>query len=109
MVLSFDADGSQAITSTETFLFGEQTTEATYFCYVHLNTMASGDVYIIRTYVEDGNASVPRVIYEDTISFSDIDGQPTYYIPPLPTQTFRVSIQKTSGTDRTFTWQRGTF
>jgi len=109
MVLSFDADGSQAVTTAETFLFVAQTTPATYFCYVHTNAMAAGDVYIIRTIVQDANASVTRVLYEDTIKFSDIDGQPTYYIPPIPTQSFRVSIQKITGTDRTFTWQRGTF
>lgn len=109
MVLNFDADGSKDVTSTETFLFAEQTDEKTYFAYVHCHNMADGDVYRIRTYVKDANASTTRVIYNDKVRFKDIDGKPTYYIPPLPTQSFRVSVQKIDGNDRTFTWQRGSF
>ncbi len=109
MVLSFDADGSQAVTSSETFLFAAITTTSAFFCYVHCHNMAAGDEYIIRTYVKDENAATTRILYEDTVRFIDIEDEPTYYIPPVPTESFRVSIQKVAGTDRTFTWQRGTF
>lgn len=109
MTLSFDADGSQAVTSTETDLFTAQTTGATYWCNVYCQNMTSGDIYIIRTYVKDENAATTRVLYEDTVSFADIEDQPTYYIPPVPTNSFRVTVQKSSGTDRTFTWRRGTY
>lgn len=109
MVLSFDADGSQPVDSSETFLFTAQTTLATYFCYIFCHNMAEGDVYRIRTYVKDENTSTTRVLYNDKVRFKDIDGNPVYYIPPIPTNSFRVSIQKIEGTDRTFTWVRGTF
>lgn len=109
MVLSFDADGSQAVTSSETFLFVAITDERTYFCHIFCHNMTSGDVYDIRTYINDKNASTTRVEYKDRISFSDVENKPVYYIPPIPTDSFRVSIQKISGTDRTFTWRRGSF
>ena len=109
MVLSFDADGSQAVTDAEVELFAAQTDEKTYWCKVFCNDMMAGDTYIIRTYVQDENASTTRVLYEDEVTFSDIEDQPTYYIPPVPTNSFRVTMEKLSGTDRTFTWRRGTY
>ena len=109
MVLSFDADGSQLVTDAETDLFAAQTDPKTYWCKVFCNNMADGDIYIIRTYVQDENALTTRVLNEDTVHFADIKNQPTYYIPPVPTNSFRVTVQKSSGTDRTFTWRRGTY
>lgn len=109
MVLTFDEDGSTSVDSSETFLFVAQTDTETYFCYIFCHNMAAGDVYRIRTYVKDENASTTRVVYNDLVKFKKIEDKPVYYIAPLPTNSFRVSIQKIEGVDRTFTWVRGTF
>ena len=109
MFLLFDADGSELVTDTETELFTSQTVPATYFCNVFCQNMESGDVYIIRTYIRDENTATERVLYNDQISFSLIKDKPAYYIPPIPTDSFRVTVQKISGVDRIFTWRRGTY
>lgn len=109
MVLSFDANGSQSVTSSETDLFTAVTSLKTYFCYVSCHNMASGDIFVIRTYVKDENTSTTRVLYKDIITYGLIQNQPIYFVPPVPTNSFKVTIQKLSGTDRTFTWVRGSF
>ena len=109
MGLSFDADGSQIADGTEQDLFAAQTTLATYWCKVSCHNMASGDVVRIRTYVKDENSATTRVLYDDRVSYSHIKTDPVYYIPPIPTNSFKVSIEQTDGTNRTFTWLRGTY
>ena len=109
MALSFDADGSQATTASEVQLFAAQTSNLTYWCKVNLHNMVSGDVIRIKTYVNDSNASTARVLYDDRVSFSHAKDEPVYYIPPTPTDSFRVTIQRVSGSDRTVTWRRGSY
>ncbi len=109
MGLSFDADGSILADGTEQDLFTAQTTEFTYWCKVFCHNMASGDAVIIRTYVQDENALTARVLYEDRVTYSIIKDDPVYYIPPVPTDNYKVTIQQTDGTNRTYTWRRGTY
>lgn len=109
MVLSFDADGSLLTTASEQDLFVAQTSDLTYWCKVNLHNLVSGDAVRIKTYVNDSNATTPRIIYNDRVSFSHINGDPVYYIPPIPTDSFKVTIQRVAGSDRTITWRRGSY
>jgi hypothetical protein len=109
MPLSFDDDGSQATTSSEVELFTPITLDLTSWCTVNLHNLVSGDAIRIKTYVYDVNTTTIRVIYNDRVSYSHIKDDPVYYVPPLPTDNFRVTIQRVAGSDRTVTWRRGSY
>jgi len=102
MVLQF-FDGSQASTASEANLF-DITADKHFAMWLHTNLMVSGDTLQIRVYVKDENGSAMRK-YIDT-SLSDAQSDPSFFIPFVPTKQYRVSIQRTAGTDRTYTWQR---
>lgn len=66
--------------------------------------MASGDTYVIKVYVKDQNGATMRIAKTATLSGAQTD--PAAYLPFVPTKQYKVTIQRTAGSNRTFTWQR---
>ena len=96
-------DNNITTTASEQNLF-DITGDAHYATYIFTHNMASGDNITIKVYVKDQNGSAMRLF--DTITLQDAQANPAYFISFLPAKQYKVSIQRISGTDRNFTWQR---
>lgn len=67
--------------------------------------MIAGDTVVIKVYVKDQNGATMRVLYNKTLTDAQTN-EPAYFIPFVATKQYRVTIQRTAGTDRAYTWQR---
>ena len=88
-------------------LFPSQTTLQTYATMINFHNLLLGDSIEITIYVNDLEDSVERIF--DQFLVSDVQTTPATYIPPLPTDSYRITAEKISGTDREITWTRSVF
>lgn len=98
--------GSETV-GTITDLFPSQTTLQTYATMIFFHNLTLGDSIEITIYVNDLEDSVERIF--DQFLVSDAQPDAGTYIPPLPTDSYRITAEKISGTDREITWTRSVF
>lgn len=103
MVLVQD-DNSILADGTEQNLFISQLGLKHFSTWLFTHNMLSGDVLVVREYTNDKNSGVERSYNEITITDSQIS--PGIFFPFVPTDSYRVTIQQTAGTFRTYTWSR---
>lgn len=68
-----------------------------------LHNMQSGDTFVVKVYVKDQNAGTLRQY--DSQTFTNAQTSPAVFIPFLTTKEYKVTIQRTAGSDRAVTWQ----
>ena len=102
MVVQF-FDGSETTDGTEQNLF-DITADKHFALWLFTHNMLSGDKIQVRVNVKDQNTTTMRK-YIDT-EIADAQTKPAFFIPFVPTKQYKVSIQRTAGTDRLYTWQR---
>lgn len=102
MVVQF-FDGSKLTDGTEQNLF-DITADKHFALWLFTHNMLAGDTIQVRVNVKDQNTTTMRK-YIDT-AISDAQTKPAFFIPFVPTKQYKVSIQRTAGTDRTYTFQR---
>jgi len=97
--------GSTNSTGAETDLFAAVVADAYHACAIFLQNMQLGDTMVFKVYIYDDNAATLRIV--DTQTFA---GQqtttPAVYIAPYATRQFKVTVQRTLGSDRAITWTR---
>src|SRR5574339_229632 len=96
-------DNNITTSASEQNLF-DVTGDAHYSTFIFAHNMATGDTVTIRVYVKDQNGAAMRLF--DVITLQDSQTSPAYFVPFLPAKQYKVSIQRTAGTDRNFTWLR---
>ena len=96
-------DGAVTTDGTEQTLF-DITAEAHFSFYLFTHNMQAGDSVTIRVYVMDSEGSTMRKI--ETIALQNVQSDPTWFYPFLPATEYKATIQRTSGTDRGYNWQR---
>jgi hypothetical protein len=97
-------DGSITTSGAEQDLFN--ITALRHFAtWVYLDNLVGGDSVQIRVYIQDPNDSATMKKYIDVL-ISDAQSTPSFYIPWVPTNQYRVTIQRISGTDKSITWCR---
>jgi hypothetical protein len=107
MALTIPANGSTATTSSEATLSEITSNDLAYWGAMVFvpSAFTTGDTAVIKFYVWDINpTATSRIQYVKTISDSQASA-PSFYIPLVPTTRYKLTIQRTAGTDRTFTWQ----
>ena len=105
MALS-QASGVQTI-GTLVNLFFSETTLKTYATMIFFHNLTLGDSIEITIYVNDLEDLTERIY--DQFLVSDAQTNPGTYIPPLPTNSYRITAEKKSGTDREITWTRSEY
>lgn len=73
--------------------------------WIYLDNLIGGDSVQIRVEIQDPNDASSMKRYIDVL-ISDAQANPAFYIPWVPTQQYRVSIQRITGTDKVITWCR---
>jgi len=101
MAIGF-SDGSVTTTSSEATVT-DTIADAVFSMYLFLHNMTATETFRIKVYVRDENAGTLRLY--NNIDYTGVQSNPAIFIPPLPTKEFKVSIQRTAGTDKAVTWQ----
>lgn len=102
MGLSF-SNGTITTSASEQNIF-DITANAHHASYIFTHNMQTGDTVVIKIYIKDDYSSTVRLF--DSVTLSGAQTLPSYFIPFLPATQFRVSIQRTAGTDRAYTYLR---
>jgi len=103
MALTF-TDGTITSTTSEVDIF-DVTADAHYACWIFAHNMAAGDTMVFKVYVKDQNGTTMRVWVQKTLTDAQTN-EPAFFVPFVATKQYKISIQKTVGTNRAFTWQR---
>lgn len=97
-------DGTITTDGTEQTIW-DITADKHFAGWIFMHNMASGDSITVKIFGKDQNSAVMRVYKAPT--FTGVQtSEPAYYIPYLTTKQHKVTIQRTAGTDRAYTWQR---
>jgi hypothetical protein len=96
-------DGTITTTASEANLF-DITGDAHYSTWLFLNAMTGTETFVIKVYVKDQNGATMRVAESETLT--GVQDPVSVFIPFLPTKQYKVTIQRTAGTDRAVAWQR---
>ena len=102
MVTSF-ASGSISTTTAEKVVF-DVTADEFFTTWMFAHNMQSGDTVIIRVYVKDQDSAVMRIASSHTLT--GVQDPPGLFIPFVPSKQYKVTIQRTGGSQRTYTWLR---
>lgn len=97
-------DGSQLVTDTETNLFDLDTSVLYYAVWIDLTPILAADTFRIKVYVDEANAGTERTYLDE--SMVGVQAPSMIFIPPIPADHLRVTMQRTAGTNRTFAWRR---
>ena len=98
------SNGTLTTSAVEQDLFSPTASDAYYAGYIFCHNMQVGDTVVIRVYVKDQEAGTNRVF--QTATLTGVQSDPAYFVPFLPTKAFRITIQRTAGTDRVYNWMR---
>lgn len=102
MTIIFNS-GTITTTAGEDTVF-DITADEHFACWLFAHNMVSGDTVVIKIYVKDQNAGTMRLYLSKTLV--DAQTEPAFHVPFVPTKQYKVTIQRTGGTDRAFTWLR---
>lgn len=96
-------DGTITTTSSEQNLF-DRTGTAHYATYIYLHNMTATETVVIKVYLKDVNATTMRAL--EPITLTGVQSDPVGYIAYHTAAQYKVTIQRTGGSDRAFTWLR---
>jgi len=101
MALTLNQSGNLTTNGTEQQLFS--VTSLNHFaCYIFTEAMQAGDSLTIRVFVLDDDATTLRKYLDVTLL--DVQASPAVFIPFLPTNQYRVTIQRVGGVDRNYSF-----
>lgn len=105
MVLNHVSQGTITTDGTEQSIVSDSGETFQYHMIkIYTDAMATSDKITIKIYDWDVVAGAYKLY--DTIPLQDSQPNPTFYSPPLPQHRFKVTIQRTAGTDRAYNWER---
>jgi len=106
MVLNFADSGTKTTTTSETDVFAQITLNALHAATVHLDDMAGGDTWVFKTFIWDTADGAEREFSVHT--FSGVQASPAILFDFVASKRFRVSVQRTAGTDGELSFERFT-
>lgn len=95
-------DGQHTTSTSEDNIF-DLTNNAEFAAWLFLDAMTSSETFVLKVYVKDQADGTMRLYGSET--YTGVQSSPSIYISPLLTKQFKVTIQKTAGTNREVTWQ----
>jgi hypothetical protein len=96
-------NGSITSTATEQDLFSV-VGDKYYATWIFTHNMLSGDTISVRVYIKDPNGAQLRKYADEPIT--GVQVSTAWYIHLVPASEYKVSIIRTAGTDRAYTWLR---
>ena len=108
MTLTEEINGATATTATETTINEITSDDLEYWgATVFIpSSFTTGDSMIIRFYVWSSSATASlQCLYYVPLTGATSYNENAIYFPPVQTKRYRITFQRTAGTDRTFKWQ----
>ncbi len=106
MVLNFADSGTGTTTTSEADVFSQVTLDALHASVVHLDQMVGGDTWVFRVYTWDTADGIERQFSIHT--FTGDQASEVQLFDFLPSKRYRVSVQRTAGTDGAYSFERYT-
>ena len=98
MALTF-TNGTYTTTTSEADIFTPLTTAGYYGLHIFFQNMTGTETFVIKVYTYDSNATAAFRLF-DTITLTGAQTNTAAFIPMIPTQQYKVTVQKTAGTNR---------
>jgi len=105
MVLGLAASGNLTTDGSEQTIFTQSSVNH-YAIYIYTNNMQTGDELTIRVEVLDDDGVALRKYLD--VALSGVQLSPAVFIPFVPTGQYKVTIQRTGGVDRNYTFNAWT-
>jgi hypothetical protein len=109
MAISEAFSGTETVGTTEHSLTTDtsgpdvETSDGIFQCFLDLNALAAGDVFVFKVYERVLTGSTQRLCYVAT--FSGVQAQPVWVSPSLILlHGWDMTLDKISGTDRSIDW-----
>ena len=109
MAISQAFSGTETVGTTEHSLTTDtagpdvETSDGIFQCFLDLNALAAGDVFVFKVYERVLTGSTQRLCYVAT--FSGVQAQPVWVSPSLILlHGWDMTLDKISGTDRSIDW-----
>lgn len=102
MAITF-TNSSTTSTTSEANLF-DTTGDAHYACWIFAHNMQAGDTMEFKVYAKDEQGAAMRVWIKKI--FQDATDEPAWFVPFVATKQYKITVKRTTGADRAFTWQR---
>jgi hypothetical protein len=96
-------NGTTTTTGSEDILF-DVIADKYFSTWLFCHNMTSAETIQVKGYVMDQNANTLRLFIDEPVS--GVQAVPAYYIHLLPASEYRITITRTAGTDKTYTWLR---
>lgn len=104
MALTFTA-GTKTTTSSESDIFTPITTAGYHGLHIFTQNMTATETFVIRVYTWDSNATAQARQF-DVITLTGDQANDANFIPMIPTEQYKVTVQRTAGTDRVLNFVR---
>ena len=95
-------DGSITTSASEQTIV-DLTANEHFAFWLFLHNMTASETFRIKVYVKDQNLVTMRLY--TTVDISGVQSDPAYFIPFVAAKQYKVTIQRTGGSDRAVTWQ----
>jgi hypothetical protein len=91
--------GTYTTTSSEANIFSDVVDTKVHGCLLFLHNMTSTETFVFKIYLYDPTGT-PAFRLFDTITKTGVQSTPAYYVPFIPSRQYRISVQRTAGSDR---------
>ena len=98
MVLAFTA-GTYTTTSSEANMFSDVVADKAHGVLIFLHNMTASETFVFKIWLYDPNGT-PAFRLFDEITISGVQAKPARYIPFIPSRQYRITVQRTAGSDR---------
>ena len=108
MTLTEEINGATATSAAETTINEITSDDLEYWGAVVFipSSFTTGDSMIIRFYVWSSSATASlQCLYYVPLTGATSYNENAIYFPPVQTKRYRITFQRTAGTDRTLKWQ----
>ena len=97
-------NGSTTTTATEAPLF-DIVGDRDYSCWLFLQNMQAGDTFVFKVYVKDDlDLDFMRLWKPDV--FGGVQTEQAVFVGNIPASQYKITVQRTAGTDRVVDWMR---
>lgn len=96
-------DGTITTSASEQTIF-DVTADRYYATWIFTQNMTASETFVVKVYVKDQNAGLMRQY--DSFTLTGDQPSDSFYIPYITTKEYKVTIQRTGGSDRAVTWLR---
>jgi hypothetical protein len=91
--------GTYTTTASEANMFTDVVDDKLHGVLIFLHNMTATETFVFKIYLYDPNGT-PAFRLFDSITLTGVQAIPARYVPLIPSRQYRITVQRTAGTDR---------